>query len=101
MLPAASTSPTALASADPGTPPVRGPPEGPATLADDLLEGAEAIGLFMGLPKRAVYRLSTEVSAQFRAPFFKLGSNCLCARKSAILRWISALEAARQPGIAG
>jgi hypothetical protein len=82
----------ALASVNPGVPPVRGPPG----LADDLLEGAEAISLFMGLPIRTVYRLSTEVAAEFRPPFFKMGNNTLCARKSSILAWVAEREAAHQ-----
>jgi hypothetical protein len=65
-------------------------------LADDLLEGAEAISLFMGLPVRAIYRLSTEVENRYRPPFFKLGNSTLCARKSAILRWIAEREEAHQ-----
>jgi hypothetical protein len=67
-------------------------------LANDLPEGAEAIALFMfGTPcaKGRVYRLSTEVSPQFRLPTFKLGGNTLCARKNSILRWIERQEAAR------
>jgi predicted DNA-binding transcriptional regulator AlpA len=65
-------------------------------LAGDLLEGAEAIGAFMGLSPRAIYRLSTEVESRFRPPFFKLGNSTLCARKSAILQWIAEREAAHQ-----
>ena len=68
----------------------------PPALAEDLLEGAEAISLFMGLPIRAIYRLSSEVSAEFRPPFFKLGNATLCARKSAILAWIAERELAHQ-----
>jgi hypothetical protein len=67
-------------------------------LADDTLFGAEAISLFLfGTPdkKRQVYRLSTEVPVRYRLPVFKLGSNSLCARKSAILHWIKAQETAR------
>jgi hypothetical protein len=97
MLPASSTSPIALAATDPGTPPVRGLPAAPASLADDLLQGAEAIALFMFgsiTAKRQVYRLSSEVPRGHRPPFFKLGSNCLCARRSAILRWVEEQEAA-------
>jgi hypothetical protein len=94
------TSPVALASADTGTPPVRGPPADTlVTLADDLLEGAEEIALFMfGTvgAMRSVYRLSTEVASEHRPPFFKLGNNTLCARKSALLRWVAEREAAHQ-----
>jgi hypothetical protein len=72
-------------------PPVRGPPN----LAEDLLEGAQAIAIFMyGDPSavRQVYRLSSEVSPQFRAPFFKLGGGSLCARRSRLIRWIEDQE---------
>jgi hypothetical protein len=71
------------------------------SLADDILEGAEAIALYLGVPIRAVYRLSSEVSLEHRAPFFKLGAGCLCARKSTLLKWIAEKETARQAGIAG
>jgi hypothetical protein len=93
VLPATSTAPLALA-ADQTTPPARSPPD----LADDLLEGAEAIAGFMfGDPSavRAIYRLSTETSVEHRAPFFKLGSNTLCARRSTLIKWIEAKERAR------
>jgi hypothetical protein len=90
-LPDPETSSVALASVDPGTPPVRGPPD----LASDLLEGAGQIAAFMGLPVRTIYRLSTEVASAHRAPFFKLGGNTLCARRSVLLRWIAEKERAR------
>jgi hypothetical protein len=68
-------------------------------LCDDILEGAEAIAAFMFGDdpggKRQVYRLATEVSAEYRLPTFKLGNNTLCARKSSILRWIEQQEVAR------
>jgi hypothetical protein len=63
-----------------------------------LLEGAQAIAAFMfGDPRlvRGVYRLNTEVREEERAPFFKLGANTLCARKSTLLAWIAAKEKAR------
>ncbi len=91
-----STDAQALPTAIPAVPPpIRGPPD----LADDLLQGAEAIAVFMFGSKRGVrqvYRLSTEVSANYRMPSFKLGGNTLCARKSAIVRWIAEQEAARR-----
>jgi hypothetical protein len=65
-------------------------------LASDLLEGAERIAAFMGVPIRTIYRLSSEVPPARRPPFFKLGSNCLCCRKSALLRWIEQQEALHQ-----
>jgi hypothetical protein len=96
VLPAPMTSSPALVSADSNTPPVRGPPaDPPDTLADDLLQGAEAIALFMfGTTNaiRSVYRLSSEVEPEHRPPFFKLGTSTLCARKSAILRWVAEKE---------
>jgi hypothetical protein len=67
--------------------------------SDDILQGAELIARFMfgDSPggKRQVYRLATEVSAPFRLPTFKMGSNTLCACKSSILRWIEQQENAR------
>ena len=70
----------------------------PAILADDILHGAEAIALFLfgtADARRQVYRLSTEVPPEMRLPTFKLGHGTLCARRSVILRWIAAQEAAR------
>jgi hypothetical protein len=61
-------------------------------LKNDLLEEAEAIAEFMfGDPnrKRAVYHLASKR----KLPVFKLG-NRLCARKSALLDWISSQELA-------
>ena len=88
------TSAAALKSTDVVTPPIRAPSD----LSDDILQGAEAIAVFIfGTPsaRRQVYRLSTEVAVEFRLPCFKLGNNTLCARKSVILRWIEKQEAMR------
>jgi len=76
-------------------------PENPTSdFASDLLEGADEIARFLygdsPTGKRQVYRLSTEVAPEYRLPTFKLGGNTLCARKSAILRWIERQELARQ-----
>ena len=59
-------------------------------LADDILEGAEAIAEFLfGSPefRRKIYYLA-ECS---KLPIFRLGS-VLCARKSVLLRFISGQE---------
>jgi hypothetical protein len=93
-LPASATSPDAITSYDRRT-----PADAPDTLAEDLLEGAESIALYMFgtvTAIRQVYRLSTEVDPEHRPPFFKLGRNTLAARKSALLRWITEREKAHQ-----
>lgn len=85
VLPASSTSPIALAATDPGTPPVRGLPAAPASLADDLLEGPEAIALLMFgsiTAKRRIYRLSSEVPREHRPPFLNWAPT-VCARGAA------------------
>ncbi|PWC53284.1 hypothetical protein TSO221_11335 [Azospirillum sp. TSO22-1] len=61
-----------------------GKPHGEA-LADDMLEGAEQIGAFMGLKPRQVYHL------QDKLPVFQIGAK-LFARKSTIVRWIAEQE---------
>jgi hypothetical protein len=61
-------------------------------LKNDLLEEAQTIAEFIyGDPKRkrAVYHLASKREL----PVFKLG-NRLCARKSALLDWISSRERA-------
>jgi hypothetical protein len=73
----------------------------PAILATDILRGAEAIAVFLfgtANARRQVYRLSTEVPPGMRLPTFKLGNGTLCARRSAILRWINEQELARTSG---
>jgi predicted kinase len=66
--------------------------EMPATsLADDLLEGADAIATYVyGDPKhrRKVYHLA----ATRGIPTFNLGA-LVCARKSTLIEWIKAQEA--------
>ena len=54
-------------------------------LADDMLEGADEIGAFMGLRPRQVYHL------QDKLPVFQIGAK-LFARKSTIVRWIAEQE---------
>ncbi|HEY0837998.1 MAG TPA: hypothetical protein VGE72_29045 [Azospirillum sp.] len=54
-------------------------------LADDMLEGAEQIGAFMGLKARQVYHL------QDKLPVFQIGAK-LFGRKSTILKWIAEQE---------
>jgi hypothetical protein len=75
VAPATATAAVALATGDLGTPPVRLPPSRATSLADYLLEGAEAIALYMfgsASAIRSVYRLSTEVAPEYRPPFFKM-----------------------------
>lgn len=55
-------------------------------LANDMLQGADAIGEFMGLDPRQVYH------QRKRLPTFKIGAT-ICARKSTLLRWIEDQEA--------
>ena len=57
-------------------------------IADDLLMGAEKIAIFLGIPRRQIYYLSSTTDL----PCFKIGS-ALCARKSRIVSWIEAQEA--------
>lgn len=54
-------------------------------LAEDMLEGAEQIGAFMGLKARQVYHL------QDKLPVFQIGAK-LFGRKSTILKWIAEQE---------
>jgi hypothetical protein len=99
VLPGSTAATGAPIAYDHALPPVRGPPEAPATLAEDLLQGAEAIALYMFgtvSAMRVVYRLSSEVKPEDRPPFFKLGRGTLCARKSALLRWIAERETAHE-----
>ncbi|PQO22007.1 hypothetical protein C2I36_15370 [Rhodobacteraceae bacterium WD3A24] len=59
-----------------------------ATLADDLLIGADAIALFVFgdvRHRRRIYYYATE--AKVRMPTFRMG-NVICARKSTLLEWI-------------
>nr|WP_295831158.1 hypothetical protein [uncultured Azospirillum sp.] len=58
---------------------------GTESIAHDLLQGAEAIGAFMGLDPRQVYYQSK------RLPIFKIGA-LICARKSTLIRWIEEQE---------
>src|SRR5258708_1074308 len=62
----------------------------PDSIADDLLEGADAIATFLfgqEGSRRKVYYLAECT----KLPIFRLGS-VLCARKSVLLRWISGQE---------
>lgn len=54
-------------------------------LAGDLLQGAVAIGTFMGLRPRQVYH------QRKRLPVFQIGA-VICARKSTLLAWIEEQE---------
>lgn len=66
-----------------------------ATLADDLLRGADAIAEFVFGDKkhrRKVYYLTGV--AKLRMPHFRMGS-VVCARKSTLMRWIEEREGVR------
>lgn len=72
------------------------PQKAQADLADDILEGADAIAEFLfrgtsddqrGRNRRKVYHLAQSS----RLPLFRLGS-MLCARKSKLLEFIAAQE---------
>ena len=68
--------------------------QGGATLAEDLLRGADAIALFVFgdvKQRRKVYYYASE--AKVRMPTFRMG-NVICARKSKLLDWIERQEAA-------
>jgi hypothetical protein len=62
-----------------------------ASFADDLLEGADAIAVFVYGDKkyrRKVYHLATINGL----PTFNLGA-IVCARKSTLIEWVKAQEA--------
>jgi hypothetical protein len=64
--------------------------ETPVSIADDLLEGADAIATYLfghEGSRRKVYYLAECT----KLPIFRLGS-VLCARKSVLLKWISGQE---------
>lgn len=66
-----------------------------ATLASDLLRGADQIAEFVFGDKkhrRKVYYLTGV--AKCRMPHFRMGS-VVCARKSTLMRWIDEWERAR------
>ncbi|CAO3425767.1 hypothetical protein [Azospirillum argentinense] len=58
-------------------------------LSEDMLEGAEKIGAFMGLTARQVYHLQESL------PVFTIGAK-LFARKSTIMKWIEEQETQTQ-----
>jgi hypothetical protein len=69
--------------------------EAPATLADDLLRGADEIARFVfGSPKhrRKIYYYATD--AKVRMPVFRIGA-VICARKSTLIEWIEQQERCR------
>jgi hypothetical protein len=72
--------------------------EAPAMpFADDLLEGAEAIAVFVygdTKHRRKVYHLA----ATNGLPTFNLGA-IVCARKSTLLEWVKAQEARSFPAL--
>jgi hypothetical protein len=64
------------------------------TIADDLLEGADAIAQFLygdRSKRRKVYHLASEAKGKNKLPVFRLGS-ILHGRKSTLLAWIKAQE---------
>ena len=58
-------------------------------LADDLIEGADAIGAYIGWKPRRVYY----AAERKLIPIFRLGDR-LCARKSTLKRHVEELEKA-------
>ena len=58
-------------------------------LADDLLDGVEAISIFTGLPRRRVYYLAE----RGLLPLFKIGDRKWQGRKSTLRQHIAKLEA--------
>jgi hypothetical protein len=69
----------------------------PASLAGDLLHGADAIAEFLfGSPdhRRKIYYYTSD--ARVRMPHFRLGS-VICARKSTLIDWIARQEQAVAP----
>jgi hypothetical protein len=70
-------------------------------LANDFLGSVRDIAQFLygkhtKKELREIYRLSSEVPPEDRLPIFRMGKGKLVARKSTILAWITAREAARQ-----
>lgn len=56
-------------------------------LHNDLLFGAEALALELGMTKRQIYH----AAAAQHIPFFKIGS-ALCARRSTLVKWMAQQE---------
>jgi hypothetical protein len=61
------------------------------TLADDLLDGVDAISRFTGLPPRRIYYLAE----RNLLPLFKIGDRKWQGRKSTLRQHISNLESDR------
>jgi hypothetical protein len=66
------------------------PADGPGQLADDILEGADAIAEFLFKSKDARRRIYY-LAESSKLPIFRLGST-LCARKSVLLNYITGQE---------
>ena len=64
-------------------------------LADDLLEGADAIATFMGWNRRRVYY----AAERKLIPIFRMGDH-LTARKSTLLQHVADLEQAQRESAA-
>jgi hypothetical protein len=72
----------------------------PVDFAADWLGGVGEVALYMygadtKKARREVYRLASEVPPEDQLPLFKMGPGKWCGRKSTILAWIRAKEAAR------
>lgn len=62
--------------------------DAPAPAEGEMLYGAGAIGIFLGVPRRAVYHLTQRLGL----PAFKLGE-IVCARPAALREWVAKMEA--------
>lgn len=56
-------------------------------LSDDILHGADAIAVYLGIERRAVYH----AVAKGYLPSFRIGET-VCARKTTLVKWIVAQE---------
>lgn len=71
----------------------------PASLAGDLMEGAEEIAEFLFGDRsktsvQKVFYLASEVGPANRPPIFKFGNQKLAARRTRLLRWFEEREQA-------
>ena len=92
-----NTPALAITPADPAAAPIGLGPS--ISLADDMLNGVAEIALFLygeadEKAKQRIYHLaSRKVAAGRRLPTWRFGTT-ICARRTTILKWISAQEAA-------
>jgi len=62
------------------------------SIADDLLDGADAIAAFLGWTRRRVYYEANKSRIQKTGfPIFRIGAQ-VCARKTTLIGWLEALE---------